>query len=86
MTCGGQEKAYLTPFSPDTLFAFRVSGGFAGVLLLSVPPAALIVISCARNHAQRVGPVNAFTIGLGLVLLGVALYLFGNRQMTGDPS
>jgi len=67
---------------PNLARPFRISGGLAGVILLSIPPAALIVISCARNHAQRIGPLNALTIGLGLVLLGVALYLLGERQMT----
>lgn len=66
---------------PNLARPFRVRGGFAGVILLSIPPAALIVISCARNHAERIGPINALTIGLGLVLLGVAFYLFGKRQM-----
>jgi amino acid transporter len=66
---------------PNLARPFRVSGGLTGVVLLSIPPAALIVITCARNHAERIGPVNAFTIGLGLVLLGVASYLFGKRRM-----
>ena len=66
---------------PNLARPFRVSGGYAGVILLSIPPAALIVISCARNHAERIGPVNAFTVGLGLVLLGVGFYFFGKHQM-----
>ena len=65
---------------PNLPRSFRVKGGLAGVILLSIPPAALIVISCARNHAERIGPVNSLTLGLGLVLLGVAFYFFGERQ------
>jgi hypothetical protein len=66
---------------PNLRRDFRIGGGYAGVVLLSIPPTALIVLSCARNHAERIGPVNALTVGLGLVLLGVAFYIFGKSQM-----
>lgn len=69
---------------PNLPRTFRVGGGLAGVILLSLPPAVLIVISCARNHAERIGPVNALTIGAGLVLLGVACYYLGKRRMAGQ--
>ena len=65
---------------PDLARPFRIKGGHAGVILLSIPPAALIVFSCARNHSERIGPINTFTLGFALVLLGVVFYYFGNRQ------
>jgi amino acid transporter len=65
---------------PNLARPFRVSGGYAGVILLSIPPAALIVISCARNHAERIGAVNDLTLGLFLALLGLAFYFWGKRQ------
>jgi amino acid transporter len=67
---------------PNLARPFRVRGGYAGVILLSLPPAALIAISCARNHAERIGPLNSFTIGLCLVLLGVGFYIFGSRPIS----
>lgn len=60
---------------------FRIPGGLAGVVLISIPPTALIAVSCARNHAERIGPVNAFAVGLGLVLLGVGCWVVGKQQM-----
>ena len=68
---------------PDLRRDFRIPGGLAGVVLLSVPPTALIAISCVRNHAERIGPLNALTVGLGMVLLGVACYWIGSRQTEG---
>ena len=67
---------------PNLPRSFRIKGGLPGVILLSIPPAALIAISCARNHAQRIGPLNALTVGICFVLLGVALYFMGERQRT----
>ena len=67
---------------PNLARPFRVKGGYAGAVLLAIPPAILIALSCARNHAERVGPLNAFTLGLVLILLGVALYFFGPRSRT----
>ena len=58
---------------PNLARPFRISGGLAGVILLSIPPAALIVISCARNHAEQIGPVNDLTLGLFLIVTGSSL-------------
>ena len=65
---------------PNLPRPFRIRGGYAGVVLLTVAPAALIAISCARNHSEQIGPVNALSIGLFLVSLGVAFYFFGEHQ------
>jgi len=65
---------------PDLPRAFRIKGGLAGAILLGIPPAILIAISCVRNHAERVGPINSLTLGIALVLLGVGFYFIGERQ------
>jgi len=65
---------------PDLPRAFRIKGGLAGAILLGIPPAILIAISCVRNHAERVGPINSLTLGIALVLLGVGFYYIGERQ------
>jgi hypothetical protein len=65
---------------PDLPRLFRVKGGLAGAIFLGIPPAILIAISCVRNHAERVGPFNALTVGVCLVLLGVVFYFVGEGQ------
>jgi len=68
---------------PDLPRPFRIAGGPIGLVLVTAPPAILIVLSCARNHAERIGSVNALTAGAAIVLLGVIVYLLGPcRSMT----
>ena len=63
---------------------FRIAGGAAGLVLVVIPPAILIVISCARNHAERIGAFNALTIGAAIVLLGVIVYFLGPHRRTAS--
>ncbi len=65
---------------PELKRAYRVPGGAAGLVLVTAPPAALIVIACVRNHSEHIGPFNALTVGVGLVLLGAALYFSGSAR------
>jgi len=65
---------------PELKRAYRVPGGAAGLVLVTAPPAALIVIACVRNHSEHIGPLNALTVGVGLVLLGAALYFAGSLR------
>lgn len=59
---------------------FRIWGGPAGAVLLTIPPAFLILLTCVRNHSERLGPINAFTLGMALILLGVIVYFLGPRR------
>ena len=61
---------------------FRVPGGGAGLLLVTAPPAILIAIACVRNHGEHIGPFNALTAGVGLVLLGAVLYFASRARRT----
>ena len=65
---------------PDLPRTFRVPGGRVGLALLTLPPVTLIVISCVRNHAEQIGSVNALTVGIGIVSLGMVLYVVGVRK------
>jgi amino acid transporter len=65
---------------PDLPRPFRVPGGALGLVLVTAPPAILIVLSCARNHTERIGSFNALTIGASIVLAGVIGYFLGPRR------
>jgi amino acid transporter len=67
---------------PELPRPFRIRGGRAVLALLVTPPTILIVISCVRNHAEKIGPLNALALGLGLVLLGVPFYFLRNGRGT----
>jgi amino acid transporter len=64
---------------------FRVPGGPVGLAFLVTPPFILILISCVRNHAERIGSLNALTVGLGLVFLGAAFYLCSKLSSAKSP-
>jgi amino acid transporter len=64
---------------PNLPRPFRVPGGLAGAIGVSVPPAALLALACVRNEAEPVGPFNALQLGLALIVLGVAVYFVGQR-------
>jgi len=58
---------------------FRVPGGVAGTIAVGVLPAILMVLTAARNHAEPVGPINAFELGAILIAAGVPAYFLANR-------
>ena len=63
---------------------FRIAGGTLGLVLITAPPAILIVLSCARNRAEQIGSLNALTVGAAIVLLGVIVYFLGPRRRRID--
>ncbi len=58
---------------------YRVPGGLLGAALLGVAPTTLVVLAMIRNGNERIGPLNALTFGLLLVIAGCALYLFPRK-------
>ncbi|MGH9594078.1 MAG: amino acid permease, partial [Bryobacteraceae bacterium] len=70
---------------PDLPRPFRVPGGIAGTVAISLPPLALMVAVFARNRQELVGDTNGLILGTGIVFAGAALYflsaaLRGKRQ------
>ena len=58
---------------------FRVPGGTVGAILLGIPPAALLVLTVIRNHAEALGPISALEFGAMLTGLGVVIFFVRER-------
>jgi amino acid transporter len=71
---------------PDLPRPYRVPGGTLGLVLVTTPPAILIVLSCVRNHAERIGAFSSLTVGAALILLGAVLYVIANARRGAAPS
>jgi len=56
---------------------YRVPGGMAGAIAVSIPPAALMALTAVRNRVEPVGPINALQFGGILMALGVVAYFVG---------
>jgi amino acid transporter len=65
---------------PNLPRPYRVPGGLIGAIAIGIPPAALLVLTVARNEAEPVGPLNALEFGAILILAGFAAYYAGRRK------
>jgi amino acid transporter len=63
---------------PNLARPYRVPGGLAGVIAISIPPLCLMILGLFRNYSEEVGTTlgatNELMVGLGIIALGVALY------------
>ena len=59
---------------------YRVPGGMAGAIGISICPAALLVLAMVRNKAEPVGPLNALELGALLIALGVLAYFVSKHD------
>jgi hypothetical protein len=50
-----------------------------GAILLGIPPAALLVLTVIRNHAEALGPISALEFGAMLTGLGVVIFFVRER-------
>jgi amino acid transporter len=65
---------------PNLPRPYRVPGGLLGAIAIGIPPAALLVLTVARNEAEPVGPLNALEFGAILILAGFAAYYASRRK------
>jgi amino acid transporter len=64
---------------------YRVPGGTAGVVLIGLPPLALVIATLVRNKQEMIGSTSELTVGLAVVAAGVIAYFvsaaIGRRPM-----
>ena len=59
---------------PDLPRPYRVPGGIAGTIAISIPPLALMAATAARNRTEFVAGTNELAIGIGIIFAGVIFY------------
>jgi len=59
---------------PNMPRPFRVPGGVAGTVLISIPPMALMAAAALRNKSQFLGGTSELAIGAAIVAAGVIFY------------
>jgi len=64
---------------PNLPRPFRIPGGVVAAAALGVGPLALLSFALVKSADERVGPVPAIVLGLGLILVGPLLYVAGER-------
>jgi amino acid transporter len=64
---------------PQLARVFRIPGGLPVLVLLSIPTIILVAITMVRNYSEMVGPVNALSLGMALVVLGPLVYFLKKR-------
>jgi amino acid transporter len=70
---------------PELPRPYRVPGGVAGTVAISIPPLALMAATGVRNRSEFVAGTNELAIGAGIVAAGVVLY-FVSRLVQGGRS
>jgi amino acid transporter len=59
---------------------FRVPGGLFGVVLIAIPPTALIAVALWEGRHDRVGPVSALWLGALVIAAAPILYALRRRK------
>ena len=65
---------------PNLARPYRVPGGIAGAVLLSLPPLVLMVIAVLRNRTETIGSTSSLAVGAGLIALGPVVYFFSKPR------
>jgi hypothetical protein len=59
---------------PALVRPYRVPGGTAGVVLIGLPPLALVIATLVRNKQEMIGSTSELTVGLSVIAAGVIAY------------
>ncbi|MGB6821717.1 MAG: APC family permease, partial [Candidatus Acidiferrales bacterium] len=69
---------------PELPRPYRVPGGIAGAVLLSLPPLVLMILAVLRNRTETIGSTSSLAVGMVLIALGPVLY-FLSRPRAAKP-
>lgn len=64
---------------PNLARPYRIPGGTAGVVLIGLPPLAMIIGALIRNGTELVGRMNELAIGVIVIAAGFAFYFVSRR-------
>ncbi|MGH9728410.1 MAG: APC family permease [Candidatus Acidiferrales bacterium] len=70
---------------PELPRPFRVPGGIAGTVLISIPPLVLMIIAVLRNRTETIGSMSSLAVGAVLIALGPLLYFASRPRANGRP-
>jgi len=65
---------------PELPRPYRVPGGIAGAVLLSLPPLVLMVLATVRNRTETIGATSSLAVGLVLIALGPIVYFLARPR------
>jgi amino acid transporter len=65
---------------PELPRPYRVPGGIAGAVLLSLPPLVLMILAVLRNRTETIGSTSSLAVGTVLIALGPVLYFLSRPR------
>ncbi|HLW82860.1 MAG TPA: APC family permease [Candidatus Acidoferrales bacterium] len=65
---------------PNLARPYRVPGGMLGVILIGIPPLALMVAAVVRNRTEAIGATSSLAVALALIALGPIFYLISRPR------
>lgn len=71
---------------PDLPRPYRVPGGLFGVILVGLPPLALMVAAFLRNRTEAIGATSSLAVGLILMALGPIVYFVSRPRLKASPN
>ena len=66
---------------PHLVRPYSVPGGLLGAIAIGIPPLALVIVALVRSRSEQIGATNELMIVLGILVLGVVLYLLSSRSL-----
>ncbi|HEV2314678.1 MAG TPA: APC family permease [Candidatus Acidoferrales bacterium] len=71
---------------PELTRPYRVPGGIAGAVLLSLPPLVLMILAVLRNRTETIGSTSSLAVGVVLIALGPIVYFLARPRQVRPMS